>query len=203
MWKFNPLEKNNINQDVILHNLKFIESHKIIIPMNLEEVINNDIFPELLELYNKIPSWVVKADLGRLLLIYSHSGIYSDVDCFINKKFKNNNIILFTEHICDSVHHLGPRECKNPDNVVRIANYFFGSTVKKHPFLKEVIEECLFRLNQLLNIENNTNLNHQDILWVCGPDVITTVYHRSKHKYNDITLYDNSYLTHKCYGSWR
>lgn len=203
MWNFNPLEKNNINQDVILNNLKFIESHKIITPINLEEVINNDIFPELLELYNKIPSWVVKADLGRLLLIYFHSGIYSDVDCFINKKFKNNNIILFTEHICSSVDHLGPRECKNPDNVVRIANYFFGSTVKKHPFLKEVIEECMFRLKQLLIIENNTNLNHQDILWVCGPDVITTVYHRSKHKYKDITLYDNSYLSHKCYGSWR
>jgi mannosyltransferase OCH1-like enzyme len=203
MWNFKPLEKNNINNDVIDHNLKYINSYQIITPTILEEILNNNIFPELLELYNKIPHWVIKADLGRLLLIYFYSGIYSDVDCFINKNFKDNNIILFTEHICNSVNDLGPRECKNPDNVVRISNYFFGSKVKEHPFLKEVIEECLLRLKQLLNIENKTNLNYQDILWVCGPDVITTVYHRSKHNYNDITLYDNSYLSHKCYGSWR
>jgi hypothetical protein len=101
------------------------------------------------------------------------------------------------------VDHLGSRECKHPDNVVRIANYAFGSKMKHHPFLKEVIEECIERMGQLFLVENNQNVNSQDILWVCGPDVITTVYHRSKHNYTDVFLYDQTYLQHKCYGSWR
>ena len=70
-------------------------------------------------------------------------------------------------------------------------------------FLKEVIEECINRLNKLLIIENRRVLNNEDILWVCGPDVITTIYHESKNKYNDIFLYDTTFLNHKCNGSWR
>jgi hypothetical protein len=110
-------------------------------------------------------------------------------------------MVVFTEHVCKSVNELGPRECKHPDNVVRIANFCFGSSTVQHPFLKEVIEECIRRLTQIL-FEKNTKLSQRDVLWMCGPDVITTIYHRSKHKY-DITLYDTTYLQHKCYGSWR
>ena len=208
MWKFKPNEKNQIPKNVVENNLNFVKNFKVITPGIIERLIEtNDVFPDLTELYKIIPNWVIKADLGRLLIIYFNSGIYSDADCFIKKQLNSHNsqdnVILFTEAICKSVDELGQRECKNPENVLRVANFCFGCKTIKHPFLKEVINECLHRLKQLLLIEKKTYLNHHDILWVCGPDVITSVYHNSKHKYNDIFLYDNTFLNHKCYGSWR
>lgn len=206
VWRFKPNEKNKIPQDVIINNLKFIEKYKIVTPNIIEPFINNDIFPGLLKLYLLIPHWVVKSDLIRLLIIYFNGGLYSDADCFIKKQFNNDtdnhNIFLFTERICN-LSDLGSRECKNPENVLRVANYFFGSKTKRHPFLKEVIDECINRLTQLLLIEQKKIFDNNDILWSCGPDVITTIYHKSKQKYNDIRLHDNTYLNHKCYGSWR
>lgn len=210
LWKFKPNETKYFPQDVVVNNLKYIENYKIINNPSIIEsfIINsNHIFPDLLQLYNRIPHWVIKTDLGRLLAVYLHGGLYADADCFIKKKLdKHNdtdNIILFIEHICKSVDSLGKRECKNSTNLVRIANFCFGSKTKNHPFLKEVIEECIYRLNKLLIIENKTNFSHEDILWVCGPDVITTIYHKSKNNYNDIFLYDNTFLNHKCNSSWR
>jgi mannosyltransferase OCH1-like enzyme len=209
LWKFKPNEKKHFPQDVVINNLKYIENYKIINDPSIIEsfIINNNIFPSLLQLYNRIPHWVIKTDLGRLLAVYLNGGLYADADCFIQKKLdKHNdtdNIILFIEHKCSSVNQLGKRECKNPENLVRIANFCFGSKTKNHPFLKEVIGECVYRLNKLLMIEKKSVFNHEDILWVCGPDVITTIYHRSKHKYNDIFLYDKTFLNHKCNGSWR
>jgi mannosyltransferase OCH1-like enzyme len=203
MWNFKSSERKAINPDVILHNSKYIKGNTIITPVELDELITTEVFSELPELYHIIPHWIVKCDLGRLLLVYFYSGIYSDVDCFIKKSFHNDNVILFTEHICTSVDQLGERECKDPENLLRVANYFFGSKTKRHPFFKEVIEECLRRLKTLLILENKQELNHADVLWVCGPDVVTTIFHKSKHKYDDITLHDDTFLRHECNSSWR
>ena len=210
LWKFKPNEKKYFPQDVVINNLKYIENYKIINnPSIIEEFIinSNHIFPDLLQLYNRIPHWVIKTDLGRLLTVYLHGGLYADSDCFIKKNLDQHNdthnIILFIEHKCNSVNELGKRECKNNKNLLRIANFCFGSNTINHPFLKEVIEECICRLKKLLIIEKKTNFSHEDILWVCGPDVITTIYHKSKNKYNDIFLYDKTFLNHKCNSSWR
>ena len=207
MWDFKPNEKNRFPLDVVTTNREFIYDFSIENPSKIKNLLHTEIFPELASLYELIPHWVIKADLVRLLVVYFKGGYYSDADCFINKIFykhnDNHNVLLFIEHICNSVHELGPRECKDPDNKVRIANYFFGSKSIEHPFLKEVIDECINRLKQLLIIEKKTSWDHNDILWVCGPDVITTIYHKSKCHYHDIFLYDASFLTHKCYGSWR
>jgi mannosyltransferase OCH1-like enzyme len=207
MWNFKPRETKAFPMDVVSHNKTYIEKYSIETPLTTESLSQSDMFPNIIKLIKLIPHWIIKADLLRLLIVYFNGGIYSDADCFIRKPTTihgtNDNILLFIEHICPNVNMLGPRECKNQENRIRIANYYFGSKVKHHPFLKEVIEECIVRLNRILIQENNTSLTQQDILWVCGPDVITTVYHRSRHNYNDIFLYDNTYLDHKCYSSWR
>jgi mannosyltransferase OCH1-like enzyme len=207
LWGFKPNEQNNINADVIINNSKYIKDEKIITQCMIEPFLDNNIFLNIKEIYKIIPHWVIKTDLGRLLTIYFNGGLYSDSDCFITKELNNDanfhNVILFTEYKIDSVNYLGPRECKNTENVLRIANFCFGSKTIKHPFFKEVIEECIKRLKQLFITERKINLDNQDILWVCGPDVITTIYHQSKDKYNDIYLYDNSFLNHACAGSWR
>lgn len=58
--------------------------------------------------------------------------MYFDIDCFMSKqldKHNNNkdNILLFIEHKNVNINNLGPRECKNKENSLRIANYCFGS----------------------------------------------------------------------------
>ena len=207
LWNFKMDEKQPFPNNVIKNNLKFVDNYEIINPSTIEPLLINEIFPDIINLYKLIPHWIIKTDLARLLIIYFQGGIYSDSDCFINKKInshnENNNVLLFTEHICDSINKLGPRECKNPENVLRVANFYFGSKNKHHPFFKEVIDECINRLKQLLINENKKELTNEEILWVCGPDVITTIYHRTKNNYKDIFLYDLSYLSHKCHGSWR
>jgi len=204
MWNFKPDEKNDFSKNVIFNNQKFIPNHKTIGPKDIESLLKLDTFPDLLELYNLIPNWVIKADLGRLLYIYYYGGLYCDIDCFITKSFPevSSNIILFIEHIVD-IRLLGDRECKNPDNKVRIANFLFGSKITHHHFLKECIEECIKRMKQLFLLEKKKKLSHTDILWVCGPDVITTIYHKQKSNYNDLSLYNNQFFSHKSFGSWR
>ena len=69
--------------------------------------------------------------------------------------------------------------------------------------VKEVIEECLGRLNQILLVEKKEEFDHSDILWTCGPDIITSVYHKSRQHYKNIHLLNTGYVHHKSYGSWR
>jgi len=63
--------------------------------------------------------------------------------------------------------------------------------------------EYLFQLNL-------EQWEETDILWVCGPDVITTMYHAQfgddgsdADADSSIRLIDQGYLQHWGYGSWR
>jgi mannosyltransferase OCH1-like enzyme len=198
MWNFKPDEKlETPGLSCIKHNTQFYTKYTILGPQDIEPLLT----PELRDLWDKIPHWVIKADLGRLLYIYHHGGIYLDVDCSLRRRLPvvENEVILFVEHVLPSVQMLGPRECKDPDNVVRIANFAFGTAIPQHPFLKLVIDECVHRLQSL----NQVTVSQSDILWVCGPDVITSIYHKTKKERDDICLLDKTYLTHLRYGSWR
>jgi hypothetical protein len=205
MWKFNPNETEDIPGEAIVNNSTYIPTHKIVTPNMIERYLRFNIFPGLYALYDTAPHWIIQAQLGRLLYIYFNGGLYCDVDCFLRKEVNvsTHGVSLFTEHICESVNDLGERESKDPDNLVRVASFCFGASTRQHPFLKKVIEECLRRMTQLLVTENKRDLTHQDLLWVCGGDAITTVYHQTKHLYTNVHLYDTTYLDHVCYGSWR
>ena len=121
---------------------------------------------------------------------------------------KHDRMVLFTEFTV-SVDELGPRECKKPQNALRIANFAFASNYKRHPFLETCIRECMRRITVLFD-ENLDTWAETDILWVCGPDVITTMYHA---QFNDdgsdadvdasIRLIERECLHHLGYGSWR
>jgi mannosyltransferase OCH1-like enzyme len=175
-------------------------------------------------LWAKIPQqhWVVKADLGRLLYIYKHGGFYLDMDCVITTNPfhqaksginpKTDRMILFTEFTV-AIEALGPRECKNPRNALRIANYAFATNYKRHPFLEQCIRECMRRLEVLFQ-SNLDKWAETDILWVCGPDVITTIYHAQfgadgtgcgadADVDTSVRLMDRGWLRHLGYGSWR
>lgn len=203
LWNFKPSEKSPIPTACIDNNKKFTGEANIVSPDDIELLLKH--YPQLENLWGRIPHWIIKADLGRLLYIYVYGNFYFDVDCKIRKSItlkSDRALVLFTETILKDVKKLGPKECKNPEHVLRVANYAFGTNVIRHPFLNEVILECIQRLSSLIEA-GNANPDHQDILWVCGPDVITTIFHQSRHRYPDLVLLDTSYLSHLCHGSWR
>ena len=65
-------------------------------------------FPEIIDVYEKLPLNVMKADLWRYCIIYKYGGIYADADSvlkgnpdiFINN---NKNLIIFNEN--DNIHY--------------------------------------------------------------------------------------------------
>ena len=198
LWYFKPGEKNKIHPLVLDHNAKFAKTHEIVGPDEILALLHRH-NPAVVDVYTRLPKWVVKSDFARLALIYYKGGVYSDADCLIRKlpaPPPNAKVILFTEKICKSLDELGPKELKAPDSVVRVANYFFIGA-KGHPFFKDCLEECVRRASMISAL-----ITEQDILWVCGPDVITTMYHKLKHKYPDVYLHDTSYLHHMHEGGW-
>ena len=215
MWNFKPNERNSIPMDCIRKNKMFTPEYSIVTPNDIIPILSS--FDGLSELWAKIPDkyWIVKADLGRLLYIYKHGGFYLDVDCIMKSNPFNSinpkcdRMILFTEFIV-SVDKLGMRECKHPRNAVRIANFAFASNFKRHPFLESCIRECIRRLTILFDDTNTEKWEETDILWVCGLDVITTMYHAQfgddgSHADVDssIRLIETGCLIHLGYGSWR
>ena len=197
MWNFKPHERSSIPMDCVRKNKMFIPEYSIVTPHDIIPILSS--FEGLPELWAKIPDayWIVKADLGRLLYIYKNGGFYLDIDC-----------VLFTEFTVP-VDKLGPRECKHPRNGLRIANFAFASNFKRHPFLEICIRECIRRLTLLFD-SNLEKWEETDVLWVCGPDVITTIYHAQfkddgsgDDVDSSICLMQRGYLRHLGYGSWR
>jgi len=211
MWNFKPNERSAIPMDCIQQNKRHIPEHTIVTPVDILPILSS--FPGLPELWAKIPDahWVIKADLGRLLYIYKHGGFYLDMDCVIRTNPfhhihpKNDRMILFTEFTV-SLDQLGPRECKHPRNALRVANFAFATNYKRHPFLETCIRECIRRLTYLFELDLE-KWAETDILWVCGPDVITTMYHAQASDETEIDtsvrLLERGYLHHLGYGSWR
>lgn len=214
MWNFKPNERKSIPMECVRKNRMFMPEYSIVTPHDIIPILSS--FDGLPELWAKIPDkyWIVKADLGRLLYIYKHGGFYLDIDCVMNTNPFNtinpkcDRMVLFTEFTVP-VDKLGPRECKHPRNGVRVANFAFASNFKRHPFLETCIRECIRRLTYLFDL-NLEKWAETDILWVCGPDVITTMYHA---QFSDdgsnvdvdssVRLIERGCLQHLGYGSWR
>ena len=217
LWGFKPDEKETIPLECINHNTQILplSECKIITPNDLTSLIAEH--PKLVEIWDKIPKWIIKTDIARLLLIYKYGGYYLDSDCEIIKDFteesdSDNDIVLFTEIILKTKHYLGPRELRSKERLLRIANYAFGTNTPNHPFIMELINEICRRLNKLF-LEEDTQKNNpckysiwtdKDIVWVSGPDVITSLYHKyKKTRQYQLKLFDQTYLKHHKNGSWR
>ena len=99
LWNFKPNESSPVPNNVVQHNSNYIPEHRVITPSDIDSFLNDDIFPELSDLYFLIPHWIIKTDLARLLFVYFHGGFYFDTDCFIqkpiNKHSANDNVVLF------------------------------------------------------------------------------------------------------------
>ena len=204
MWNMNPQEQNSIPLTNIKFNTKYF-NYTIAAAAEVEALVLQMQDTYISNLWNKIPWWIVKADIGRLLYVYLKGGFYFDVDCRIKKNFLpmvHGKTVVFIEKEIPSTDTLGPREQKTVDRKLRIANYAFGSDNTKSTFIKKVIDEAFSRLDILLS-ENDKHISALDVIWASGPDVITSVYHENKHLHDDMLLLDNTYIKHKCTGSWR
>ena len=190
MWNMNPNETRLPNEKVFQHNAKYVPDYKLIGPKEIEPLLPR--FPDIQRQWDTIPHWVIKADIARLLYIYEHGGVYLDCDCLVEQPLPKEPWVCVEKVV--PVHLLGPKESKHPSHAMRIANYAFGFP-RHHPLLKEALEECARRLPQ-------ADATAENILWVCGPDVMTTVYHRHQEK-SKIALLNHAYIKHLAVGSWR
>ncbi len=211
LWNFKPGETQTVPRTIIQNNQKYTDSYTIITKYDFDIFLKKENlfqeFPKLQNVISQIPKWIILTDLARLLLIYCYSGLYCDVDCILQKPLlfaKNpNKVYTFEEKVVPSTTWLGPREKKQNKYRRRIANYCFGTDVVRHAFFKKLIEECISRFEILLQEGGNpAQWTLHDIFWCCGPDVITTLYHDEKDQ-TIFHLYDQSYVKHLQYGSWK
>jgi mannosyltransferase OCH1-like enzyme len=190
MWNMNPNETRVPNEKVFQHNAKYLPDYRLIGPAVIEPLL--PMFPDIHKQWDTIPHWVIKADIARLLYIYAYGGVYLDCDCLVQQPLPKEPWVCVEKIV--PVHALGPKESKHPSHSMRIANYAFGFP-KHHPLLKAALEECARRLPE-------ADATAENILWVCGPDVMTTVYHRYEEK-SKIALLNHTYIKHLAAGSWR
>ncbi|HEY9262706.1 glycosyltransferase, partial [Chitinophaga sp.] len=161
--------------------------------------------------YLAFPYPVQRADIFRVMIVYLLGGFYLDLDMLCLKELddlRDGELVLGIEKVLseEEADHLGHRYR------TRIANYMFGARAG-HAFLHDFLEAASVK-------STGTIAHEQDILEMTGPGLLTKVYHRMKHRYNDIVLLENSsrpcpkscgpaschfgdYAVHYHVGSWR
>ena len=170
---------------------------------NLELVTTRT--PELLEVYNKLPKNIMRADVIRYVIMFVHGGLYLDTDYEMLKPFDltSYDVVLPVE-ITDE-----------QGNLTRIANSVFAS-VPGHAFWRMAIDDL---------IANPPLSPGIDVIEATGPAFLTRIYRRArdtgldihtperalfnpitprlKRDYNAIIDRGVAYGIHHCFGSWR
>jgi len=161
--------------------------------------------PEFLDVYQKLPKNIMRADVIRYVLMYTVGGLYLDTDYEMLKPFDmtDQDIVL-------------PWEISDEQGRgTRVANSIFASAAG-HPFWKVVLDDLM----------NNPPLSPDvDVIDTTGPAFLTRMYHRAREagieiytpqrdvfnpvtprmrwEYNRIVKGGGSYGIHHCVGSWR
>jgi mannosyltransferase OCH1-like enzyme len=162
--------------------------------------------PEFLDVYQKLPKNIMRADVIRYVIMYVHGGLYLDTDYEFLKPFDlgHHDVVLPWEFDGGA----------NPEND-RVANSLFAS-VPGHPFWKMVIDDLM--ANPPLAPDVN-------VLSTTGPMFLTRIFHKARaaglnihtpapalfnpetprltRQYNAIVDGGVAYGIHHCLGSWR
>jgi mannosyltransferase OCH1-like enzyme len=163
-------------------------------------------FPEFLDIYQKLPRGIMRADVIRYLLMYKLGGLYMDLDYEMLKPFDlmDKDIVLPWESS-------GEFGAGND----RLGNSFFASK-PGHPFFKLAIDDLS---------KNPPLAPDVEILGATGPLFITRMYHaataakidmytparplfnpvtpHSPRAYRAIVKKGTAYGIHHCHGTWR
>lgn len=211
LWGFytnNVIPKKLFDYVYSWHSMNQQKYIRILNKSSIDELVNEYGKKELKDNWSKLKP-IQQCDVARYFLMYYFGGNYSDMDVQCNLSLNSlpkGNIILGTEIIiskefAEKVGKNNPIRKGYAEDCIRVANYWFYTKTKKHPFWQSVLKMALKRC-----IENNA-ITQYDVLYTSGPDVITTVYHRDKCKYDDIVLLDYGFMkntiNHTQTGSWR
>ena len=149
---------------------------------------------------------IMKYDIMRYLIVYCFGGTYLDADIVLKKSLAN-----ITAKECFFIENIVPLSRNNPgyyepirkgvlEHPIRIANYAFSSK-PRNPIFTEVLTEVRRRMY----IQPAPKSDY-DVLYLTGPDVVTTVIHAMKKiiPINIVSkLVSGGIIEHTCAGEWR
>lgn len=162
-------------------------------------------YPEYEGIYRAANN-IMKYDIMRYLIVYHCGGTYLDADIVLKKSLAN-----ITANECFFIENIIPLSRRNPgyyepirkgqlEHPIRIANYAFSSKARNPIFL-----EFLAEIRRRMYIQPVPKRDY-DVLYLTGPDVVTTVIHAAKKtiSINVISkLVSNSIVQHTGAGEWR
>jgi len=168
------------------------------------------------KIYSLYSTKIQKADFGRYIILLKYGGIYADLDI---KLFNNNlnkllnkldtcSFIGFQESFINRYALLKPADhlirktlpiSKLLEYPFRIANYLMISKPNSI-IIKKIIKLCILR-SPLPVIVN------YDILFITGPDVVSTVINEHPTQLLDYYIFKKPYIDtvfkHICNGHWK
>jgi hypothetical protein len=184
-------------------------------------------YPEYRETYNNFPRKIMKADMARLLILYDQGGWYFDLDIkpaknsmndFIGN-FENRNVVVFIEGVLrgdspktdpdydgfPSIRKEGYERGFEPleEPRVWIGNCFMGAKPGQG-IIRDMLDEIVKR--SIIDTEKHEDRGY-NVLYLTGPNCISTAFHHNKDRYNNIAVVDKEeserYFHHKMSGTWR
>lgn len=168
-------------------------------------------FPVLLPIYDSFTTNVQRADMFRVVTVYSHGGVYVDLDVECLQPLDGlceYNCVLSEEKTLN----WGEAREFGHEHTLRVANYMFASE-PNHLFMLHLLLRMTERCRRPVTRE-------EDVLESTGPGLMTDSYHACKDKLRDIVLLRNidricpagcgrvschfgNYARHYHVGSWR
>lgn len=162
-------------------------------------------------LFNSKNNPAMVSDVFRYLVLKKYGGLYSDFDVeLINPKnlrtiVEENSFVAVTElkiskEFSKKTKTIPIRE-GIPEDINRIANYFICCKAN-HIIWDIVFDEMNRRMEKVLKIKED-----YDILYVTGPDLISTVVNKYKKDLGlrVLSLKESVCIKHHCYGehTWK
>lgn len=164
--------------------------------------------PEYQDLYFGYPQPVMRADCFRLLSVYHLGGFYLDTDFLLDHPLdplcKHRAVFPWEIELTPGrFEKRFPNWYRTVEKPLSVGNYAFGAEAG-HPFLRALIDE-LIRRTESFEAEDCSN---HDVMFATGPDMLTTVYYRDQHKWEDVEILSHPraglghYGLHFVTGSW-
>lgn len=151
------------------------------------------------------------SDVFRYLVLKKYGGVYSDFDVELINPEKLKEVVeenSFTAVTELKISKEFSEKTKNipirggvPEDINRIANYFMCCE-SNHPIWNVIFDEMEDRLKKVVKVEED-----YDVLYLTGPDLISTVVNRNKKKFGlrVLSFKESSCIKHHCCGehTWK
>lgn len=157
-------------------------------------------YPEYCNMYDELPTHIMKLDFVRFAILHKFGGIYADMDMFCYMNF---------------YHEFGKPTCyvvENPYGNDPIENSLLAS-IPNHKFWIQCMELSLSRHNDIkknktdyfndiskisTDTENGTLIRPFLVFHITGTNLISTVYRKNKYEIGVFPghLYNNNYISY-------